>query len=163
MSTVLDDPVEQLAIYQRGWVAMEWLSRHAKERENGFGCAQCAAYRRATEQPGAIPSLLVGLRCREAQEHHAAYMDVVHMRRDLTEEMTCDLASASPRHTPCSGPADWILAERSYNRARSLISYDIGCEQHVTEAEARAVVRGSTKFHIEKLEDLAPEDAGKMR
>ena len=156
-------PEQIIEIYAAGWDAMEWLARHTKTNQ----CRECANYHRRMEQGGKSRDL-VHFRCRLAQIQHRKYMAVKHLRQELEDSMECFLNDG---HTPCRGPADWILATRKpighrvgHQRQKGrLISYEIGCQQHVKKAEARAVITGDASVvSIERLKDLSPEEARQM-
>lgn len=159
-------PEQVVAVYSAGWDAMEWLAQHAKNDS----CPPCTQYHRAVKN-GGDPRSLATMRCRLAQVARRNYRAVAQMRLDMNDAFDCDLADGK---NPCSGKAEWALAERMTAAGRvagrgpapkgALIGFHVGCEVHARTAEARAVVGGKAdRFSIEKLEDVAREGADKMR
>lgn len=150
-------PEEQLQVFVTGWAAMKWLAAHAKTN-----CPGCTAYRKLVES-GRDPKRVLDRRCALARKMRDDYLAVDKLIATMRDGMECDLVDPSRPDIRCSGPADWALAERSRRNGR-LVGFVIGCEPHVRFAEARAIVTGSTgTFTIERLEDVAREDATKMR
>lgn len=151
------DTDQQLEIWSKGWKAMKWLVRHTKNDS----CRECAEYRRRVE--GGVPAnRAASRRCRIGQRMHRDYVAVEHMLLELEDSFQCDLIDPKRSDIVCDSPAEWMVVRRYHNTKR-VHSYRIGCSAHVRHAEALAITGGIPGlFTIEKLEDLAPEDARKM-
>lgn len=151
-------PDEQLLVFRAGWAAMKWLAKHTKAND----CPDCRVYHKLVALDRR-PAAVLEKRCALARRMHEQYVAVERMlAAQAPDVFECDLVDPKRPDIHCDGPAEWVLAECSRRNGR-MIGYFVGCATHVKHAEARAITSGSSgTFRIEKLEDLAPEDARKM-